>query len=265
LSSQAAGPWPIRVHFVGIQRFQFGYAPRRTPRVTRQDGLMQTPQWLQRWDVRTVFVILGVVVFPSVMTLLTIQIPTRPLDFDLRSAPYGYTVSLLIYLVPVFAINWWFRRRYRETDGIDDRRSAFRWTLITLIPIGFLLDILFGYAFLTFPNPSAILPLPLFWSVSFAEWSFVRHIPIEEFAFYTLGFIAILYSYIWCDEFWLSKYNEPDFGRTAKKTPIVQIQLAGPLTIAVLLIGAGIRKGFRPTSCSSCSSRSFRASCSSNR
>jgi hypothetical protein len=194
---------------------------------------------MQRWDVRTVFLILGVIVVPAVLTLLTVRVATKPLDFSLRSAPYGYTVSLLIYLVPVLAMYVWFRRRYRESGGeVDDRRSAYRWTLITLIPIGFALDILFGYAFLTFPNPSAVLPLPLLWSVSFSEWRFVSHIPIEEFAFYTLGFIAILSSYIWCDEFWLRAYNVPDFGRTEKMTPVVQIQLAAPLTIAALLVGA---------------------------
>ena len=37
--------------------------------------------------------------------------------------------------------------------------------------------------------------------------SFRAHIPLEEFVFYTLGFIAILQVYIWCDEYWLKRYN----------------------------------------------------------
>lgn len=91
--------------------------------------------------VKTTVAILLTIVVPAVITLSVVTVPTRPLDFTLESAPYGYTISLLIYLVPVLAMYVWFRRRYREPGReTDDRRSAYRWTLMTLIPLGFLLD-----------------------------------------------------------------------------------------------------------------------------
>ena len=190
--------------------------------------------------VKTTLAILLTIVVPAVITLSVVTVPTRPLDFTLESAPYGYTISLLIYLVPVFAMSVWFRRRYREPGPVtDDRRSAYRWTLMTLIPLGFLLDICFGYAFFRFPNPSAILPLPLVPAFASDQAGlFIQYLPVEEFAFYALGFAVILSAYIWCDEYWLKAYNVPDYGEQAK-APLVQLQLAAPLTIAALLVGAG--------------------------
>jgi hypothetical protein len=205
-------------------------------------------KWLTGTGVKTTFAILLTIVVPAVITLSVVKVPTQPLDFTLESAPYGYTVSLLIYLIPVLAMYVWFRRRYREPAQVtDDRRSAYRWTLTTLIPLGFLLDIFFGYAFFRFPNSSAILPLPLVPAfASDQPGLFTRYLPVEEFAFYALGFTAILSAYIWCDEYWLKAYNVPDYGEQAK-APLVQLELATPLTIAALLIGAGyLYKRFGP-------------------
>ena len=197
-------------------------------------------KWLKGIGVRTTFAILLAIVIPAVITLSVVKAPTQPLPFSLKSAPYGYTVSLLIYLIPVLGIYVWFRRHYREGHQVvDDRRSAYRWTLSTLIPIGFFLDILFGYEFFSFPNSSAILPLPLVPALAVNQPGlFVSYLPFEEFAFYALGFTAILSAYIWCDEYWLKAYNVPDYGEQAK-APLVQLELATPLTIAAPLIGGG--------------------------
>ena len=60
-----------------------------------------------------------------------------------------------------------------------------------MTPAGFLLDIVFGTLFFSFPNAGATLEvfLPGF---SFETWSFVFDLPIEEFVFYLIGFVAIL-------------------------------------------------------------------------
>ena len=91
----------------------------------------------------------------------------KPSDVALNPTPLGYTVSLLIYLVPVLALYRWFRRYgpeggglFRRSSGLDYRRSAFRRTLLTLIPMGFLLDIIFGHAFLTFENKRPMYFIP---------------------------------------------------------------------------------------------------------
>src|SRR5439155_97084 len=67
----------------------------------------------------------------------------------------GYTVSLLFFLVPAAALLWWLHQR---RDLALQRRACGR-TLVVLVPLGFLLDLLCGNAFFTFPNPAATLGL----------------------------------------------------------------------------------------------------------
>ena len=217
---------------------------------------------LRSADVRVLGAILAALVIPAVLTLYTVRVPMKPSDVALNPTPLGYTVSLLIYLVPVVVLHLWFRRNFDEGGGvvrttarrlrseaaappvIDYRRRAYRLTLLTLIPIGFLLDIILGLALLKFENPRAVFfdyRAPAF---NFASFSFQPHIPVEEFVFYTLGFMAILSVYIWCDEYWLKLYNVPDYeippGKANRGLPpfIAQVMLLKPLSIAAALLAA---------------------------
>jgi hypothetical protein len=226
---------------------------------------MRALRRLRDQDVRVLLVIIAVVVVPAMFTLNTVKLPLAASDVKQNPTPLGYTVSLLIYLVPVLILYWWFSRRCDEGDGAfrrnarkvlgrliappreyqqDYRRSAYRRTLLTLIPIGFLLDIVFGHAFLTFENKQATLTiLPLFPAFDFSNGQFVAHIPVEEFVFYTLGFMAILSVYVWCDEYWLDKYNVPDYhtpprGSGGLPPFIAQVQIRTPLLISVSLVAA---------------------------
>jgi hypothetical protein len=229
-------------------------------------------RWLRDHDVGILFVIIAVIGIPATFTLNTVKLPVAASDVKLNPTPLGYTVSLLIYLVPVVTLYWWFARRCDEGDGavrrgarkvlgrllapprdyqLDFRRSAYRRTLLTLIPIGFLLDIVFGHAFLTFENrPATLTMIPLFPAFDFSTWRFVAHIPIEEFVFYTLGFMAILSVYVWCDEYWLAKYNVPDYKAQPRGTEglppfIAQVQIRTPLLVSlILLAAAGAYKWF---------------------
>lgn len=226
-----------------------------------------------RPDVKVLVGILAVVILPAIATLYTVQEPKQATLAAEKVTPFGYTVSLFIYAVPIAAIYWWFRRAFRD-DGflkpaayqltryvararksrqglgrrftVDYRRSAYRWTLFVLIPVGLLLDIVFGYTFLTFGNPDATFGI-LLPSYSFGQGLFVYHIPIEEFFFYILGFVAILSVYVWCDEYWLLAYNVPDYELESdeannKGLPpfIAQVQLRWPLVISLGLIGVAL-------------------------
>jgi hypothetical protein len=169
--------------------------------------------WLRDPNVRAVCAILLVLVIPAALTLYTVQVPMPRSDVARNPTPFGYTVSLLIYLVPVLALHRWFSRTFGDRGGLrrlagragtrsqtqaalralDFRRSAFRMTLVTLIPIGYVLDIVLGHALLKFTNLNATFfgERFLVYSVDFSTAGFSRHIPIEEFVFYTFGFIAI--------------------------------------------------------------------------
>jgi hypothetical protein len=228
---------------------------------------------------RVVCGILLVLVIPAVLTLYTVRVPMKPSDVKLNPTPLGYTVSLLIYLLPVLALHRWFCACFDEGGGIlrrggrllqrkaastatpaperrvDYRRSAYRWTLATLIPIGYALDIIFGHAFLKFENPNATYfgVEGLFPAFDFATRSFRPHIPLEEFIFYTLGFIAILSVYVWCDEYWLKLYNVPDYEEPPKPDGsglppfLARVLLLKPLLIAIaLVLAAWLYKKFGP-------------------
>ena len=111
-------------------------------------------------------------------------------------------------------------------------RKAFWRTIAVLTPLGFLLDLLFGNAFFVFPNKSATLG----WEVPGLGGA----IPIEEFVFYLAGFMLVLLSYIWCDEYWMGEYNVRDYAATTENIPrIVRFHFAS-VALGVVLIAAAI-------------------------
>ena len=239
------------------------------------NAVKEASAWLRDRNFRVVCAILLVLVIPAVLTLYTVRVPMKPSDVKLNPTPLGYTVSLLIYLLPVLALHRWFCRCFDEGGGmlrrggrvllrratptganaLDYRRSAYRRTLVTLIPLGFLLDIIFGHAFLKFENANATFfgVNGLFPAFEFATRSFRSHIPPEEFVFYTLGFIAILSVYVWCDEYWLKLYNVPDYEVRPQQDGsglppfIARVLLLKPLLIAIALVAAAwLYKKFGP-------------------
>jgi hypothetical protein len=101
-----------------------------------------------------------------------------------------------------------------------------------LAPLGFVLDLLFGNAFFIFPNRAATLGcnVPALGGA----------IPIEEFIFYLTGFMLVLLSYIWCDEYWMAAYNVPDYKEAARDiTRIVRFHF-GSVVLGVVLIAAAV-------------------------
>jgi hypothetical protein len=211
--------------------------------------------WLRDRNVRVVSGILLVLVIPAALTLYTVRVPMQPSDIKLNPTPLGYTVSLLIYLLPVLALYRWFRASFAEGGRIDYRRSAYRWTLGTLIPLGYLLDIGFGHAFLKFTNLNATffgasVLVPAF---DFTTGGFQKHIPLEEFVFYTLGFMAILSVYVWCDEYWLKLYNVPDYEFPPRPDGsglppfVARVLFLKPMILGILLVAAAwLYKKFGP-------------------
>ncbi len=146
---------------------------------------------------------------------------------------FGYTWSLLLFLVPIAGLAWWFFRR----PDLQFPRKAFWRTIAVLAPLGFLLDLLFGRAFFVFPNEQATLGLnvPALGGV----------IPLEEFVFYLTGFILTLLSYVWCDEYWLAAYNVPDYQAEVQGLPrIVRFHFASVVLGAGLIAAAVIYRKY---------------------
>ena len=151
-------------------------------------------------------------------------------------SPYGYTVSLLLFIVPIVVIAFWFIPR----EEIEVSRKAFWWTIGLLFPLGALLDFLFASRFFLFPNPGATLGIK--------APALGGGVPVEEYIFYFTGFLAVLLLYIWFDEYWLSAYSVP--GTAAERSIFDRLLHLHPqsLFLAAALIAAALlyRKIFVP-------------------
>jgi len=146
-----------------------------------------------------------VIALPTAITFTTI-VDAGTLTFSSDNpTPYGYTVSLLFFIVPAFVVTVWLLAR----PGDDIPQKAFFATLAVLLPMGFGLDLVFGNLFFFFPNEGAVLGIYVpGWD--FHTMSFVKELPIEEFVFYISGFVVALLVYLWLDIFWVGRYADQD-------------------------------------------------------
>ena len=116
------------------------------------------------------------------------------------------------------------------SEGLEIPQRAFWRTISILVPVGWLLDIIFAQWFFVFPNSKATLGI--------GAPAFGRPVPVEEYVFYLTGFIAVLLLYVWLGEYWLAAYSAPDYDGEAKK--MVRLLHFHPTSLiaAVILIGS---------------------------
>ena len=141
------------------------------------------------WLVLAMF---GMIAVPAAITLHTVRVSTQ------NPTPYGYTVSLLLFITPIAVIGLWFIPQ----EGIQVSKKAFWWTIGLLFPLGASLDFFFAQYFFYFPNVQATLGIK--------APALGGGVPIEEYIFYLTGFLEVLLLYIWLDEYWLAAYAVPD-------------------------------------------------------
>jgi hypothetical protein len=156
-------------------------------------------QWQSGRAFLVLFLLAAMLIVPTALTLSSVEHPGVLSVVSANPTPYGYTWSLLLFIVPVTVLGGWFARR----PDLPFPRRAFWRTLAVLVPLGFVLDLVFGNAFFVFSNHHATLGI-MVPAVGGA-------LPVEEFVFYLTGFMAALLSYVWADEYWMSAYNVPDY------------------------------------------------------
>lgn len=141
------------------------------------------------WLVLAMF---GMLAIPAAITLHTVRASAQ------NPTPHGYTVSLLLFIVPIVVIGLWFIPQ----AGIPVSKKAFWWTIGILFPLGAALDFFFAQYFFRFPNAQATLGIK--------APALGGGVPVEEYFFYLTGFLAVLLLYIWLDEYWLADYAIPN-------------------------------------------------------
>lgn len=138
----------------------------------------------------------------------------------------GYTWSLLVFAVPSLLM-----ARALGSRGLLDsmERPLWRaWAL--LVPMGVALNFAFADDFFVYPDRFAIAGLTVP-ALDLGSIDRAHPIPLEEFAFYALGFLAMLLGYAWCDAvLWPN---------AAQKKPGAPGWLEGA-TAPLLLVGAGV-------------------------
>lgn len=169
-----------------------------------------------------------VLIVPVVVTLMTVQEPRTIVDPATDPTPLGYTWSLLLFIVPMLVIAWWFLRH----PLYQFQKKAFLITLALLVPLGFVLDFLFGRIFFTFPNQAATLGIEV--------PAVGGDIPIEEFVFYLTGFAVVLLLYVWGDEFWVAAYNIEDYRQESENVPRLLRFHAKSLLVGAILIALAV-------------------------
>jgi hypothetical protein len=171
---------------------------------------------------------LGMLIVPAALTLHTVHMSALRPDVPADASPYGYTVSLLLFIVPSLSVVLWFLPQ----EGLKISHRAFAWTIGILFPLGALLDFFFAQYFFRFPNARATLGID--------APALGGRVPIEEYAFYLTGFMAVVLLYIWLDEYWLAAYSVP--GTAKERITFDRLLRFHPesLLLAVGLIAAAI-------------------------
>jgi hypothetical protein len=168
---------------------------------------------------------LAMILIPAAITLHTVRSPATLVPTSQNPTPYGYTWSLLLFIVPIVVIAGWFM----PSEELKIPKRAFGWTLLILVPLGCMLDFVFAWRFFCYPNVGAVLGIN--------APALVRPVPVEEYVFYLTGFLTVLLLYVWLGEFWLAAYNVLDYPGEARKVRRLLKFHPTSLIIAVVLIG----------------------------
>ena len=169
-------------------------------------------------DLLAVGAMMVILAVAGTLAVIRIGVSQQPVDPALDPSPLGYTFSLALFVVPCVVFGIWV---WRSPRTVEHRRASLI-ALALLIPLGFVLDLFFGRAFLRFPNLKATVGIliPAYdlrtgWAGLWGPgWE--PFLPLEEFAFYALGFAAMLLTYIWGDEILFRANKVDDSQRTPR-------------------------------------------------
>jgi len=143
----------------------------------------------------------------------------------------GYTLSLLLFVLPSLGVLLWFA--YTPREELKPLLRATGLTLAALVPMGIVLNLFFARRFFTYENREAVLGwyVP---SLTLSGPDREHAVPAEEFAFYVAGFVAMLLVYVWARESFLRRCSPPPHDAP----PRVLGFALRPAAVALGLLGA---------------------------
>jgi len=158
-----------------------------------------------RKDAWLVLAMLAMIVVPAGLTLHSVRVAAVVQIPGSNPTPYGYTWSLLLFVIPTLVIAGWFL----PSEGVRIPQRSFWRTIWILVPIGFGLDFFFAHRFFVYPNSGATLGI--------GAPAIGGSVPVEEYIFYFTGFLTVLLIYIWLDEYWMAAYAVPGYVDEARR------------------------------------------------
>ncbi|MGH7655600.1 MAG: hypothetical protein ACREN6_13145 [Gemmatimonadaceae bacterium] len=168
-----------------------------------------------RRDILALLCMVLVIAIPAMLTLRTVHEPPWRERPELNPSPYGYTVSLLLFLFPTIVLAYIHMQRVKPVD----HRRALVWSAGVVAVAGFVLDTFFGYSFFVFKNVGATIGVRLpAWDWSALTWV-PAYLPVEEFAFYVFGSVCVITLYLWANDEWLRDYDPDAHRARAKEVP----------------------------------------------
>lgn len=180
---------------------------------------------------------LAMIAGPAGITLHTVHVPAVIEISSANPTPYGYSWSLLLFVVPVAVIGGCFLPR----EAVRIPRRAFWRTLWILVPVGCGLDFFFANRFFVYPNAGA--------TVGIGAPAIGGPVPVEEYVFYFTGFLAVLLIYVWLGEYWLAAYNVRDYpGEAWQIRRLLRFHPASLLAGLALIAAAILYKKLRSPS-----------------
>jgi len=192
----------------------------RPPRRSPTDPSANRSAWITA-------AMLGMIAIPSAITLHSVSHPVRLDPTNPNPSPYGYTWSLLLFIVPIVVIAFWFF----PGEGIRVPKQSFLRTLGVLVPMGFALDFFCANRFFVYPNRQATLGI--------GAPALGGPVPVEEYVFYLTGFIAVLLIYVWLSEYWLAAYSvADDSAKESSHDRLLQFHPTSAALGAVLILAA---------------------------
>lgn len=116
-------------------------------------------------------------------------------------APLGYTVSLVLFLLPGLALYAW-----GETIPLAPHQTrAVQRTTLAVLAMGAFLDVVFAGRFFEYPNHDAVIGLwlpGLSWDADLVAW-----FPVEELLFYAAGGYLMTMVYVIGDQRLFDRYH----------------------------------------------------------
>ena len=196
---------------------------------------MPNPSRSPRLSALIVSIMVTMIVVPAAFTLRTVRLSALnpAIASNPGSSPYGYTVSLLLFIVPVLVIAFWFLPQ----EDVKVSKKSFWLTIGPLFLIGAGLDFFLAQYFFVFPNKAATLGIK--------APALGAPVPIEEYVFYFTGFLCVLLLYIWFDEYWLAAYNiQSESTQRAQFHRLFNLHPESIILAIVLVAGAIIYKRY---------------------